>query len=737
MVIHKKLLRGGLSNNLRFIGSILIIAICVCMYTSFASSMWSLFYELGDYREECNLHDYLLSVSNEIANEEELSEKYGIELESRSYCEIKREDGDIIRLMSANEKVDKYVVREGEDISSDDDILIDKQYAEKNSCSIGSDFELNGKTYKVKGYYTEPDFTLITNSIKGISINHESYGIAIASKAAVSSLPQAAVEYLISCNGEEFARDDFLKDVYASAMVEKLVAKESDNRATYIDSDLKIYTKGMQIIPFFFLIVASFVVAIILSKLMKAETVQIGVFYALGYRPIDLYKHYISYAVVISVCGGLLGIGSGILLAPVLRTLVTERYSVPPFQISLELKTVAVSLLIPFGFLVVLCSFFIISKLMKSPLVLLRNQTTEKSGFAFRGLEMKRMSFTTRFRSREILRNIGKYVFMVFGVSVSAVMLLLFASVLGSLNKMMDDTFSKIVNYEYMYTYADMTAGKPDGYRTNLNYLLLDGEEISVNGIDINNAHMKFEDTDGNPVTFEDHVITINLAQKFDIHAGDTVTLKSRYSDDEYNIKIDRVIVSYAEDFIALPLDEFNEYFGYPEDSYIIVTADHELDIDPDLLLSVNSKKNSRESIDETLKPVRYLMISMMIMAAFVSFILMVIIISIILEDSRFTISLMKILGYSDKRISKLLIDFNRYVVIIAFVVSIPLILKSSSKIMGYLSEMMGMHIPTYLNPVHAAIGFALLYVVFIAVKLIMKRKILAIDPAETLKSGE
>ncbi len=737
MVIHKKLLRGSLSNHLRFIGSILMIAICVCMYTSFASSMWSLFYELQDYREDCNLHDYLLSVSNEIDNADALADQYGIDLECRYYCEISRDDGDVIRLMSANELVDRYVVREGGDLSGEHDLLLDRQYAKANACSIGSDFELNGKTYTVRGYYTEPDFTLITNSVKGISINHASYGIAIASKEAVSSLPQAAVEYLIRCRSDHFAREDFLKDVYASAMVEKLIACESDNRAAYIDGDLKIYTKGMQIIPLFFLIVASFVVALILSKLMKAETVQIGVLYAMGYRPMDLYRHYISYAVVISVCGGLLGIGSGMLLAPVLRSLVTERYSVPPFRISLEPGTAAVSLLIPVCFLVVLCSLFMISRLMQSPLTLLRNQAAERSGFSFRGLAMKGASFTTRFRTREILRNAGRYLFMVFGVSVSAVMLLLFAAVLGSLNKMMDETFSRIVNYEYMYTYADMTTGKPDGYRTNLNYLLLDGEEISVNGVDTHNTHMQFEDTDGNPVTFEDHGITINLSEKFDIHAGDTVTLKSRYTDAEYRIHIDRVIVSYAEDFISMPLDEFNTYFGYPENSYLIVTSDHALEIDPELLLSVSSRKNSRESIDETLKPVRYLMISMMVMAALVSFILMSIIISMILEDSRFTISMLKILGYSDKRISGLLIDFNRYIVILAFAVSIPLILKSSSKIMGYLSEMMGMHIPTYLNPLHAAIGFAMLYLVFIAVKLIMKRKILSIDPAETLKSGE
>ena len=50
---------------------------------------------------------------------------------------------------------------------------------------------------------------------------------------------------------------------------------------------------------------------------------------------------------------------------------------------------------------------------------------------------------------------------------------------------------------------------------------------------------------------------------------------------------------------------------------------------------------------------------------------------------------------------------------------------------------MMGMYTPAYIKPINAVIGFALLYLNFVLVKLIMRRRILAVDPSETLKSEE
>lgn len=737
MVINKKLFRNGRSNTLRFVGSMLVIAICVAMYVSFTSSMWSLSYNVDDFRKTCNAHDYLMGVSCEIANEEELEEQFGIELERRYYCELKGKDDGIVRLMSANSKINKYVITEGEDLDAADGMLIDSHYAEKNGYGIGSEIVLGNETFKIKGFCTEPDFMLITNSTKNISVNRSAYGIAIASKERVSGLPQSSIEYMIRADTDSFDRDGFFKAVGASAMIETFISSDSDNRATYIDNDLVIYTKGMAIIPFFFMIVASFVVAIILSKLLKSETVEIGIFYAFGYRGRDIFKHYIFYPIIISIVGSVSGIGLGMLIAPVLKGIVNERYSVPAFTISLELKTVLISVIIPFVLLTSICSIFIISKLRQSPLTLLKNQSSAKSKGRFRNLNFPKKSFVNRFRIREILRNTPKYLFMIFGVCLASTMLLLYATILSSINKMMDDNFSNVIKYEYMYTFSSVQNGTPEGFRTNMTYLTLDGKEAAVKGIDVNNTHLCYEDTDGDPVTFEDHIITVGLAKKNGISVGDTVTLKSRYSDDEYSIKIDRIIISYSEDFVGMPLLEFNELFGFPENSYISLTSDRELDIDSDNILLLDSRKNVRETIDETLKPLRYIMISMMIMAAFVAFVLMTIIISVILEDSSFTISLMKIFGYKNKRISKMLIDFNRYIVIIAFALSVPLTLRITSGTVNFLSDMMGMYIPAYIKPISAVIGFSLLYLNFVAVKLILRRRILAVDPSETLKSGE
>lgn len=375
MVINKKLFRNGRSNTLRFAGSVLVIAICVAMYVSFTSSMWSLSYNIDDFRENSKAHNYLMGVSNEITNEEGLEVIFDIELEGRYYCELKGKDEDIIRLMSANSKIDKYVINEGVALEEADDMLIDSHYAEKNGYGIGSEIVFGNETFKIKGFYIEPDYMLITNSTKSISVNHSAYGIAVASKERVSVLPQSSIEYMICCDTESFDRDGFFKAVGASAMIETFISSDSDNRATYIDNDLVIYTKGMAIIPFFFLIVASFVVAIILSKLLKSETVEIGFFTRSDTDSATFSNTIFFYPLIISIVGSRLGISLGMLIAPVLKGIVNERYSVPAFIISLELKTVLTSVIIPFVLLTSICGIFFLKKLRQSPLTLLKNQS--------------------------------------------------------------------------------------------------------------------------------------------------------------------------------------------------------------------------------------------------------------------------------------------------------------------------------------------------------------------------
>lgn len=737
MVIRKKLLRNGWANNLRFIGSIMIIAVCVCMYSSFASSMWSLFYNLDEYREANNLHSYILSTYTKLNNMDEMEKKFDIQMEQRWMAEVKDANEKTVRLLSANREIDTYSVTAGSDLTDENTILLDELFAGRNGYDIGSTITLAGTDFTVNGYFTEPDLVLITNSEKNITVNHEFYGIGVISKEKADTIPQMTYEYLI-CSDGDLDADEFLKEAYMNGCsIKKFLHVDSDNRASYIDGDLMIYTKGMQVIPFFFLIVASISVAIILNKLMKAETLQIGILYSLGYKPFDLFKHYISYAIVISLMGSVLGIGLGMLVAPFLKALVTDRYSVPDFTIQLSVKIVAVSLIVPFLLLVSFSSVFIMIKLNESPLSLLRNSSVAKGKGGFRSLHFGKIPFVHKFRIREILRNFPRMIFLVFGVCISSVMLLMFASILSSLNKVMEDSFSTIFRYQYMYSFRDMQTGTPDGYRTNLNYLLLDGDEVSVNGIDVNNPHMCFDDTDGNPVTFEKNGITINLARQHDISVGDTITLTNRYSGETWDLEIECIIVSYVEDFVSMPLDEFNETFGYPKDSYVLLTTDEEQDIDEEILIFKNNVDDSYASIDETMFPVRCMMVIMMVMAGVVSFVLLTIVISIIVEDNKFSIALMKIFGYTEKRISLLLIDFNRYVVLLAFGLSIPMTLGCSDGVISYLSSMMNMYIPAYLEPLHAVIGFILLYIIYAVVKTIMKKSIFEIDQTEILKGGD
>lgn len=69
-------------------------------------------------------------------------------------------------------------------------------------------------------------------------------------------------------------------------------------------------------------------------------------------------------------------------------------------------------------------------KLRQSPLTLLKNQSSARSKSVFRNPGFGGMSFVDRFRIREILRNIPKYLFMIMAAFVAFVLMTMIISII-------------------------------------------------------------------------------------------------------------------------------------------------------------------------------------------------------------------------------------------------------------------------------------------------------------------
>ncbi len=737
MVINKKLVRSSGSVKLRLTGALLITAFSVMLMVSFALAMKSVSARLDEFREDNSLHDIRIKTLTPIDGNEQMD---NAEFEPRYILDADLSDGKLLHIASVTEKIDTVLVTSGTSIQKSGEMLLDSLYAETNNVNIGDKIDIFGKKITVCGFYTSPDTVLPTKYAESIMVSSDSFGLAAMSADDVKSFGKYETEYLIKLkNADNDRMNELINTLHTNYSVTDCKKAVEDNRATYIDGDLKLFSEDLLILPEIFIIIAAFSCAAVISRIMKAETTQIGVLYALGYKRITLYFHYMLYPAVVAVGGAVTGIILGILMSPSIAGILKLRYLLPDFKMHIYADVPINAAIMPIIFMIVICSASILIMLLRTPLELIKNEKEPSKLASFTHLTLKSFPFGLRFTIRSLLRNLPRELFLVGGVALSSMLMLTYVSMISSLSGVLNESFESILKYNYMYTFAAPQTEKHDGVCLINNIpVLLDGDYININGTSDEFSMMNYENVDGTKTDFSQNIITNNMARKYSINEGDTITLTNSMNNDVYKIKIDKICISYVENFISIPLDEFNEMTGQTQGSYVIIASNDELDIaNKSSLTSVDTIAANKKAIGETVLPLNILLAILLIMAVVVALIVIVTVTSVIIEESRHTISLMKVFGYAEKRIAKLVIDGNAFAAALGYMLSIPLVLRISNMVFEFMSDTLGMYIPATLNALYCAIGFLFVMLIFFASKLIMQKKVFDTDAADAIKAKE
>jgi putative ABC transport system permease protein len=94
-----------------------------------------------------------------------------------------------------------------------------------------------------------------------------------------------------------------------------------------------------------------------------------------------------------------------------------------------------------------------------------------------------------------------------------------------------------------------------------------------------------------------------------------------------------------------------------------------------------------------------------------------------------------KILGYTHKEINDLILNTFTIPIIIGFVLSIPLLIKSMDTLLNSLAQNIDFTFPLKLNTVSIILGFLILYITFEVSKYFSKKNIFKIPMSEALKT--
>lgn len=305
----------------------------------------------------------------------------------------------------------------------------------------------------------------------------------------------------------------------------------------------------------------------------------------------------------------------------------------------------------------------------------------------------------------------------------------------------MNGDINELYNLKYEYVFTSGKTGTPPAGTEQFNaaYVnLADNEDVSfyVTGVLPDTERIRLKDVSGQAFKPEQTTITATLAQKLNVNIGDSVTVFDTENGKEHTFTIEKMADTYAGDFLFMPLDRFNAEFGLPADTYIGIWSDKAMTF-------AQSEIQSTKSIDAIVTGFGKLLDQMgpmiygLIAAAFIlGLIIIYIVTGLVVDESRTSISLMKVFGYRKKEIGKLILNSNTLIVILGYLLGIPALLGTVGVFYGSLTESLQIVLPVKLNVLYMLLGFIIVMATYGLAKWICRKKVARIPMSEALKAG-
>lgn len=725
-----------LAHKSQYIGSIILIIISCILYSSFNISMTDSLDNLADFRISSNLEDASFMVQNPIQDLHELENKYDLMLEERKSIDVNYDSSSVLRVLQAAEKIDKYAVVKGKALQHQGDILIDQGFADAHSLSIGDYIKINNVKFKIAGYMTTPDYVYPLKSESDVLKNPKTFGIAVISKEDMGMLGTHLTYYSVKYNKNN--AEEFKNALENSNVLIQWINKKDNNRIVFIDSDLRGGVAVGKYLPITILLLTCILISIVLTRLIKGEYFEIGTLYSLGYRKKEILAHYLRYSLIISVTGSITGTVIGSFLVKPLLSMVISYYNLPLLTINFNLKYIIISLLLPLIFLMPV-TYIVINRVLKlTPLQLMRGgRNKTKVNFIEKKIKLDRFNFNTKFKIREIIRSLPRTLLLILGVTFASMLLLLGFATKDSMDYVVNKSY-KDISSNYAYTFKTFQSGNTypgekrsiSMFTTNLNN---NSKDFAICGVQKDSKLLNMVDEDNNPIDFNQVVMTKSLSDRLHIHPGDEIKVKNKLNSKEFTIKIDKIAQSYIGDTIYMPLQSFNKLNGYPESSYLMIDSKEKLSLPQDMLLSVTTKQDLIDGYDTLLKPFRYMIGGIASVAFIIGLIVIYVVTSLLIEENKGNISMLKILGYKNREISSLILNSSSILVILGFIISVPLLLTSLAGFFSLMTESLDITIPAKLNLINILISFIVIMTAYELSKLLNKRKILSVSMSKSL----
>ncbi|WP_188455133.1 FtsX-like permease family protein [Virgibacillus oceani] len=740
VTLWKKLFRTIKEKKAQYLAAWVLIVISSALFYSFTAAGTNLVDNLDTFYQTNHVEDANFVVQDPLKKTDKLEEQFDLQLERRLSVDVPMKEDTIVRLLNETHSIDTYSVIEGRKLQSDQDILIDQGFAKAHDISIGDQLDLSGEQFVVKGTMAIPDYIYPLRITSGFLKNPSAFGVAIVQGDVLKNMPNTHSYYSVRFNQDN--KETFKHLLNENNHVLQWIGKQDNNRITFIQGDIAAVKKMGESLPIGILLITLVIILILLWRLMKKEYVQIGTLYAIGYKKSEIVRHYLTYAALLALSGSIVGTLLGWLLMHPLISVFSAYYNLPVLTTNPHAGYLLISLLLPLVFFVPL-TYILVRRVLRIPPVILMKggRIKTKVNKVERIFKLRNLKFAKKFILRDIFRNLPRIGFLSIGVMFATLLLLMGFITKDSMTYLVHDNFTEVYHYKYEYTFNQLQteppqSGQPASSIPSAIETKEGDQSLVLTGLEPDNSAIQLKDMDGNRLKFDSVIINKSLADKLDIAEGDKIEVTSQLSNKTFPIRIDHIANSYLGDMIYMPLEQLNQLNDYPKDSYMALYSDKELAIPKEKLASKSLTDNMVTGFEQIIQPLNYGIIAIALVAAIIAVIIIYILISLLIEENSYKISLMKVIGYNERTIQKLMIGYNVWFVILGFFIAIPITLVSISAFLNSITAEMNITIPVKIDWVNIAISFFVILAAYYVTLLLNKRLLKKVSMHEAINKS-
>ena len=782
-------------NLSRYIALGAIVILSNFLMVSLTAATESIDRTVADQHADCNAEDgeftTLLPLSDsELARASEL----GFDVQPTFYRDIVLDDGSTLRLFADRARIDRLSLDEGSAPQNDDEIVLEKHYAESNGVRCGDHIALAGRTFTVCGIGSTPDYGYVLRSPGEGAADAKGFGTAFVAQTVADELDSGSARvncyvYTASDGADVNGLKTSLRDSAADARAALLQSPSSagsaasSNLASFTeaayDARMNIALDTAGIYRFCGLVgglISSVLVACILasaiSLTLEQEGAALGTLLAFGYTRRELWRHYLALPFLVVILSAVTGVLIGFLASPLLATINTSVFSYPTLENVYPVYLIAYGLAVPPALTFIIDGILIARRLAHLPADLIGDRLKAERLHA---VTLTRGSFPRRFRIRQNLRELRGNLTLFSGTLVVVVLLVYALGIYGSLQYYVDHTADDI-GFSYLTLVSAPVANLPEDATVGLTCKL--AADNPIGGREVEVTLMGFADDDPHfpgfpalPANTDEVYISDGAHIKFGWRTGDTITLhdETTGSDRVFHVAGE---VPYGS-ALAIFMDDsaVRELFDLPADFYNTVfsdapLADGETEADAaSASLHASGEKIASDgasalndasvpdgegsivstvSADEMVKAARELMaalsgvIVMMIVCTAIMLVLaLYLLLRLMIDHARFPISLLKIIGYREREIARLYLGSMVTIIVASTAVSLPLGAWFVSSVFPFCVAMFSAGMPCNLYPWMYALIVALIALSAFATFVLLRGKLRRISFAAALKTRE